>query len=155
MKKKLLLILLLLMFASVPALADLVGSGAVYYQPSIPTNLDLGKYESDTDIFVFDEQQNLILSNNLYVDIGQPDTYNDSDDLVGAGGTILAGTPVNCYLVHIDPIGVPGSIVTYSGSVTFSNKILGVIVETSTLNATDSVLGVGATTYYTYANRGL
>ena len=158
MKKTLtVLTVLALAFAMVgSASADMVSyTGDVDYSASIPTDLRLDKYESDDDIFVFDEKQNLTLASALSVDIAKPGTYNDAGDLVGAGGVIPAGTIVNSYIVHVDPKGTPSGLVTYQGSITLSEKILGLIVNTSGLNSTDSVLGALGTTYDSSTMRGL
>ena len=139
-----------------PAWAGITAStGNVFYSPGIPADLSLNQYESDDYIYVFNEQQNLTLTGDLSVDIAQPGTYDQDSDLIGAGGTIGTGTIVNSYIVHVDPVGDPGSLISYQGSITFSNKILGVIVTTSTLNTTDSVLGISTTSYETGVNRGL
>jgi hypothetical protein len=130
-------------------------TGDVAYETPIPGNLDLDQYESNDLIRVFNEQQNLILGAPLLVDIAVAGTYDQASDLTGAGGVIPAGTVVNSYLIHVDPVGSGTTLISYSGSITFSNPILGVIVETSTLNGTDAVLGAPGTTYYTGVNRGL
>ena len=146
----------LMAVAPMAAKADLTSStGDVVYSSTIPADLTLHAYESDSDIFVFDEKQNLVLTSPLDVDIAVAGTYNQGSDLVGKGGTIGAGTLVNSYIIHVDPVGIPNGLVPYSGSITFSNRILGIIVETSSLNSTDSVLGIDTTSYYTGANRGL
>lgn len=156
MMKRILFILVLSVFIAGPTLADLISStGAVNYISPIPSDLSLDKYESDTDIFVFDEMRNLTLTSALSVDIAVAGTYNDAGDLVGAGGIIGAGTIVNSYIVHVDPVGTPTGLVTYQGSITLSNKILGLIVNTSGLNNTDSVLGASGTSYDTSTMRGL
>lgn len=146
----------LLAVAPMAAKADLTSyTGDVVYSSTIPADLTLHAYESNSDIFVFDEKQNLALTGPLDVDIAVAGTYNQESDLAGKGGTIGAGTLVNSYIIHVDPVGIPNGLVPYSGSITFSNTILGVIVTTSSLNSTDSVLGIDTTSYYTGANRGL
>jgi len=153
--RRLIFITIVCAFMAVPAVADLISStGDVSYSTAIPGDLTLNAYESDDYIYVFDEKQNLTLTSDLAVDIALSGLYDEASDLVGAGGIIGAGTAVNSYIVHVDPIGTT-NLVEYDGSVTFSNKILGVIVETSSLNSTDSVLGVSTTSYYTGQLRGL
>jgi len=157
MKKRFLFILLVCTLSATPIFADLYGpTGDVQYGVSIPGDLSLNANESDDTIFAFDEQRNLLLTSDLSADIVSYGFYNESGDLSGAGGIIAAGTRVNSYLFHADPVGEPTSpLVVYEGSAKFSNQILGVIVQTVSLNATDSVLGAGGTTYYTGVNRGL
>ena len=130
-----------------PAMADITGvTGDVLQVSPIPSDLRLDAYESDNDIFVFDEKQNLILPSDVSVDITQAGIYNDAGDLTP--GTITAGTVVNSYLIHVDPVRTATSLFTYEGSITFSNRILGVIVNAQSLNDSDSVLGIDTTTYW-------
>ena len=157
--KKLLTILIrvALMFAlASPAWAGITAvTGDVVYQPLIPSDLTLGVWESNDNIYLFNENQNLTLIADLSVDIAVPGTYDQESDLTGAAGTIGTGTIVNSYIVHVDPIGDPSGLIAYEGSITFSNKILGLIVKTSSLNNTDSILGMPTTTYDAGINRGL
>jgi hypothetical protein len=159
MSSKLFLSIMITAALVVPAAADITGtSGQVAYNSAltIPSNLDLNQVESNALIRVFDEQQVLTLNDPLFVDIAMPGTYNEVGDLVGASGTIPGGTAVNSYLIHVDPLGSGTTLVSYSGSITFSNPILGVIVQTDTLNNTDGIPGAApGTTYYTGVNRGL
>jgi hypothetical protein len=154
--KRLMFIAVLSAFMAGPAIADLVSStGAVNYIGAMPVPLDLrlDQKQSDTDIFVFDEMQNLTLASALSVDITSAGSYDQKSDLTP--GKIPAGAVVNSYLIHVDPVDYSSGLVWYTGSITFSNRILGVITETKTLNDSDSVVGVGTTTYSTSTLRGL
>ena len=152
MKKFITIAVAATMLTAAPAWAGITAyTGDVAYSTGIPGDLRLDKYESNDYIFVFNEQQNLTLTGNLSVDIAKHGTYDQQSDLTGAGGIIGSGTAVNSYIVHVDP----SQLVSYEGSITFSNKILGVIVTTSTLNSTDSVLGISTTSYETGTYRGL
>jgi len=145
--KRIALITVICAFVAMPTMADITGvTGDVLEVSPIPSDLRLDVYESDTNIFVFDEKQNLTLPSDVSVDITQAGTYNDAGDLTP--GTITAGTVVNSYLIHVDPVGTASSLFTYEGSITFSNRILGVIVNAQSLNDSDSVLGIDTTTYW-------
>jgi len=145
--RKIVFIAVVLAFGAGPVMADITAvTGDVVEVSPIPSDLTLNVYESDENIFVFDEKQNLLLPSDVDVDITQAGTYNDAGDLTP--GTIAAGTAVNSYLIHVDPEGTAPSLVTYEGSITFSNRILGVIVNAQSLNDSDSVLGIDTTTYW-------
>jgi len=126
-----------------PAAADISGVTGQVVQDTLPTNLWIGWKEGIT-AFVFEENQNLVLGSNLTVDLLAPFDWTAPAAL--AGGTVPAGTVLNSHLVHFDPLGSPSTTKTVTGTVTFSNKILGAIVTTSSLNSTDGLLGPASMT---------
>lgn len=87
------------------------------------------------DLFAFDEDQNIFLTNDLQVDLGT---------------TIPGGTTVASHYLFFDP-AVPATI---SGTVTFDSEILGVITSTDTLFASDFLANTGVT-YLNPVSRGL
>lgn len=95
--------------------------------------------ESNTKIFGFMEQEGYVLPAALTVDITEPGNYGRSQSAYGStSGTIAAGTAVDCYYLIYDPTS-SGRIT--DGSVTMSAPIIGVIVQTKTLDSTDPVIG--------------
>lgn len=94
-----------------------------------PSGLTLGNnnFESN-DVRVFNEQQNVFLASPLTVDV--------------LAGNIAAGTRVSSHYLHFDP----DQNLTAIGSVTFSSKILGVIVSRPRL-LTSLGLAAGNVTY--------
>jgi hypothetical protein len=60
--------------------------------------------------------------------------------------TILAGTAVDSYFLHSDPVSL---VANFFGTVTFDREILGVILLAPRLNESDSVLGAPGTAYPT------
>ncbi len=101
-----------------------------------PASVAVGEFESDSQIRVFNERQNVMLTDNLVVNITAPGFYHEESNLVDA--KIPKGTRVNSYLVHFDPSYFLFTFL--SGSVTFGKVILGVIVLESDLDDSD-VLG--------------
>lgn len=97
-----------------------------------PTDVTLDALESDTEMWVFNEVQGLVLASDLSVDFG------------GTGGVISAGTKINSHFVHKDTLG---GTVTLSGTATFDEIILGIIASPSGLNTSDSILGLAGTSY--------
>jgi len=95
-------------------------TGSVSYTTA-PSSVAVGGSENSTSIIAFDEQQDLSLSSALSVD------YLTS---TGTTGTLATGTQLNSYLIHFDPVGTSvllEDLVTLTGSITFSNRITGLI----------------------------
>jgi hypothetical protein len=144
----------------VPAAADLTSyTTSTVQQLSLPASLNVNQTQSNTYIRIFEEQQGVALTTALAVDtLGAAGTYDSATDLVA--GSVDAGTLVNSYLIHVDPIDYPGGLRAYSGSITFGDPIRGLIITRSGLEATDYSLGGASDTTYWWtggnvANRGL
>jgi hypothetical protein len=120
-----------------------------------PASVDLDAYESDDVLIVFSEQQNVLLQDDLRVNFTEPGLYDDRSDLPTPVPRIAAGTLVDSYFLHADP--VTGGIL-YSGSITFDTDVLGVIVGGVLLDESDDIIG-SPTTFYAWdyygAGRGL
>lgn len=94
--------------------------------------------------FIFDEQQNVPVT-NLSVNV-----INNPSTTPGTSFPGLLTATVDSHLFHLDAPFFMGS-----GSIQFSGQILGVIYRDLDLDATDVLLGAGGTTYpTTLANRG-
>jgi hypothetical protein len=108
---------------------------------SDPTGLDLTlhNYESDTEIRVFNEQQNVYVANLAY-----------------DGGTYTGY--VHSHIIHQEPtLGEPGvpTPTPYEdgmrgrGCIEFTTSIIGIIISDAQLDASDSVVGLASVTYPT------
>ena len=115
-----------------------------------PPSVVLGALEDDLLTRVFLEQSALILGSDVDADVTSPGVVDEAADLTP--GTILSGTRVDSYLFHFDPLSGSGAS---GGSVTFNRDILGILVQTSSLDATDALLGALATTYQLDDFRGV
>ncbi|MCZ6734948.1 MAG: hypothetical protein O7C65_04065 [Planctomycetota bacterium] len=116
-----------------------------------PPSVELGALEDSSHIFAFTEMLELPLGDELAVDITSPGFYGEVRDLMP--GLIGAKTVVDVYFIHFDPVV---GLVNLLGSITFDQDILGVIVLSDSLNATDGTLGFPPTAYPTgLINRGL
>jgi hypothetical protein len=135
-----------------PAAAGIVGTtGQVDVLSSPPASLKPGHLQSNSHVFAFTEQTDLTLSTAVKVDITTPGTYETDNSLTP--GTINAGTAVESYFLHADP---RNNDTMFDGSVTFSTPILGVMVLSATLSASDAQLGATGTVYDTDdSGRGL
>ncbi len=86
-----------------------------------PASVMPGALESSTTGWAFAEQQNVRLASDLMVDALLPG---------GAAGAITAGTTINSFFLHFDPLGdsnAAADVETVTGSLTFSTPIIGVI----------------------------
>jgi len=113
--------------------------------------------ESNTQIIAFVEKQNHVLSMPITVDITASGTYSPINP-PGFGsvspGVIPANTAVNSYFIHFDPVGTT-TAVFLTGSIILDEKIIGVIVYPSSLDASDGELGSAGTSYPVGRLRGL
>ena len=133
--------------------ASVVSTGGKMVEVSPPTSVKAGVTESDIQIIVFEEEQYYDLSLDLAVDIVSAGTYTGPDAIL-TPGIISAGTRINSYMIHFDPD--QQDRVPFSGSVTFEEPILGLIVlneeSYETLNLSD-YLGAFGTLYPTRFER--
>jgi Big-like domain-containing protein len=109
-----------------------------------PGSVILNNLESSSSTRLFRETQ-ATLVNPLLADIVNPGTYTTTL----SPGLIQPGTAVISYMLHADPVGEPDDDVIFSGSVTFLRDIVGVISTSSSLDATDVLLGAPGTAYPT------
>jgi hypothetical protein len=138
---------------AVPAsvFALIIGSSGNVYQMPPPPSVVHGAHESDTQIIAFNEPQFLTLLDDVTVNISAAGMYDDTDTLTPE--IIPALTVVNSHFLHLDPVET--NWVELEGSVTFNERILGVIVLTSELDDSDEWLGNPTTSYPTAGDRGL
>jgi len=122
------------------ALRSCTGNNVDQIDP--PASVVFNDLESNTTIQMFCEREHYVLPTDVDVNLSTPGTYGSFG---GGGGSIPAGTVVNCYFLHFDPVG-SGPAET-RGSVNFGSKMLGVIVTDAQLDKTDAVLGIPGTRY--------
>ena len=107
-------------------------------------NVTPGVTQSNSAISVFYEQSKVLGVGGVTVDRTATGTISAPGDLTG--GTIPAGTAVTSHYLHFDAV-TGGTNLT--GTVTFSEDILGVIVTRANLEGSDAALGYSGTTYPT------
>lgn len=123
-----------------------VGGACVDAGSAAGVDLRLEATESDTEIPVYAELQGVTLGAALGVDITTTGTYDEPGDLTP--GTILSGTVVNSYIAHFDrEDDTNPALTTLDGSVTSDTPILGVIVLSSSLAASDDAVRETGTLY--------
>src|SRR5205823_2620693 len=95
---------------------------------------------------LFNERRGVSLSSSVGVDVSTPGSYSSVAGL--SPGNISAGTIVDSYYLHADPVGISGSAPQLqAGGVTFPTDVLGLIVLDPSLSGSDSALGISGTSY--------
>ena len=135
---------LVLLLAASPAAAAVIGTSGGVTEIGAPASTLQNARESNTQIVLFAEQASVTLGTALSVDVTAPGTYNGGSPPAAGSGSIAAGTRVDSYFVHFDRVN--GNAVV-GGSVTFDSDILGVIVYSAGLDASNGLLGAGGTSY--------
>jgi hypothetical protein len=136
--------------------ANIIGTtGAVTLIPG-PVDVSTGVFESDTEIRVFAELQNITLASDLTAEITIPSTCPSGGTKNFSSGVIPAGTVINSFYEHFDCVRSDNNDpVLASGSITFDTDILGVIVLDGTLGNSTPYLGLSSVIYGDNTNRGL
>lgn len=147
-KLAILLVLLAAMAIAGTALAHVWTTTGAIAVIDPPSSVEKGALESDTNIHLFHESGDCLESGSLAVDITEPGTYVGNAATL-TPGTVDAGTCITSYLLHMD-LESGGEYL--SGSVTFSQPILGLIVLNNQLDASDFLGATG--TYYAKAADG-
>jgi len=131
--------------------AAIVGTTGNLVEITPPASVVTGMLESNTQVFVFQEQSLLELTSNIDVNISLPGTYHFFRYTLPplTPSTISAGTVIDgSYFLHFDAASVP-SYVWVNGSVTFDCPIIGVNILTPQLDSSDAALGASGTIYPT------
>jgi len=98
--------------------------------------------QDDKKILIVEEQQGDFLSHDLLVDVSGTGTFTQ---FPRSQGLISSGTMVDCTLAFVSPAAQ--DVAKYDFSMTFANKILGVIATGDLLQKTNLVLGNSETNY--------
>ena len=137
---------LAMILAVTNAAAAIVSTSSTIEVIDPPPSVVPGALESNDYIRVFPEQRALWLSSAIMVDFAAPGTYDAPVDLPANPPAVQAGTWVNSYYLHSDQAGEGGSRL-FKGTITFATPILGVMITSDRLLATNSLLGAATTTY--------
>lgn len=130
-----------------PSRASILDVSGAVTEATPPINLTDGNWQSSTEIRAFQEQQDYVLPQAVSVDITVPGTSPNSTSSNLSPGTIPAGTVVDSYFLHFDPVGKPKNPVELTGSIKLDEPIIGIIAEDDTLTSSNSVLGIQGDAY--------
>lgn len=92
--------------------------------------------EDNSTMFIFREQSSLALPSALGYDVTVPGSGNAP---VREDSEIPAGTEVDVYFVHFDPVGSASK--RFKATIAFPHTILGLQVGSETLDAGDALVG--------------
>jgi prepilin-type N-terminal cleavage/methylation domain-containing protein/prepilin-type processing-associated H-X9-DG protein len=126
--------------------------GAIRVMDQVPPALGKGTLEDDDTVLMFKEQSGLALPQDVYVDMIGPGGLGSWTANDAPSGTLSAGTVVDCYLLHYDPVDGGWTEISEC-TLSFQGRILGVILSKNGLDNSDDVLGYPGTTYQKGNNR--
>jgi hypothetical protein len=141
----------LVLYAATVSAQDIAFTSGSLVEIAPPTSVEEGALEDSGTAVIFAERQRFLLASDLSVDATNPGAEVNASGIGGDPGLISAGTLVDSYLVHFDPVGQPTDLnVTAAWSVGFesTNRILGLIYSDALLDASD-FLGAPGTAYPT------
>lgn len=127
--------------------------GAIEYRQEMPRQIGAGDFTSSQYIFLIQEQNNLILSQDVTVwKLPHPGANPDQKAIQRV---IPKGTTVNVFLLHLDgphqdAQGREHPVVRLSGTIHFKHPVLGGFKTDKDLYATDPTLG---SAYVAYDNQ--
>lgn len=128
--------------------ADIIGTGGSAVIAVPPADIGIDLWESNTETRAWFERS-LTLSVPLTLDaVNTGLISNIGDPLPGQVGV---GTTIASYMLRADPI----SHVSLTGYLQFDQPILGVLFLRSSLNASDSLLGLPGVLYNQNPQRGV
>ena len=113
-------------------------TGAVVEVIDLPQSVRPNVLEDSDNLIVFNEQRNFALPMPVTLNAVNPRTFSSNGQLQNR--PLPAGAIVNSYFAHFDIVGTTGDL-TRSGTVTFDEDILGVILLDADLNTSDLILG--------------
>lgn len=143
-----LFVIFLILSGSV-AMAAISSTGESVAEIPAPASVEVHNLESNSEIRLFNEVSGYTLQADMVVDISAPGFYDEFADLTPL--TIGAGTTVDSYFLHFDPIAL--NWVRLRGSVTFDQDVVGIIVRDPKLKDSNNILGASGTNYGSWEYR--
>lgn len=114
-----------------------------------PDALGYNAFDRDDSIALFVESSRIRLPRDLRVNVTETGRH---EQLSGVGGILAEGKVVSCYLIHCAPQRKRHVV---EGSITFPGPVLGLVCDSDSLNATNSLLGATWTLKCGHPERGL
>lgn len=139
---------LVLLASAVSARADIVGTGGSAVIAVPPADIGIDQWESNTETRAWFERS-LTLSAPLTLDAVNMGLISNTGDPIP--GQVGIGTAITSYMLRADPI----SHVVLTGYLQFDQPILGVLFLRSSLNGSDSLLGLPGVLYNQNPQRGV
>lgn len=127
--------------------------GAIVLVPEMPPSLVIKQYEHETEVRLIKEQASFELPSSISVDLAGPGGWGWGTSNDAPAGSIAAGTTVDSYILHYDPVDDAASYI-FDSTVSFQGQILGVITNSGKLKSSDAIVGVPTTAYDQGGARG-
>ncbi len=115
-----------------------------------PASVQANDRTNNRRALLFTEQANTTLASDMNVEAYLPGVYNGGS---AVSRTLAAGRTVSSYFLHADIDDDAATPTRMSGSITFNDKILGVIF--GNFNASNALVGAAGTSYETQAGHGV
>jgi len=115
-----------------------------------PASVQQDARTNNNKALLFNESANVALASDMNVEAYLPGVYDGGSPL---GRTLAAGRTVSSYFLHADVAEDANTPKHMSGSITFNDKILGVIF--SGFGASDALVGAAGTAYETQGGHGV
>ena len=116
-----------------------------------PASVQSNDRTNNRKALLFAESVDTELASNLQVEAYMPGVYDATSSPVGR--TLAAGRTVTSYFLHADVDKDAATPTLMTGSITFNDKILGVIFEH--FDASDALVGAPGTAYETTRGHGV
>ncbi|MBX2852813.1 MAG: FecR family protein [Phycisphaeraceae bacterium] len=113
-------------------------TGDIRYEPSIPSDLRIGAYESG-ELRLFQERTNVEMSGPVAVNVIGPGRFENE---ALQQPVALKPSKVDSYLIHLDTLPGDGSGRIHRATVRFERPIVGVITSTQAMSQTHALLGL-------------
>jgi len=108
----------------------------VNLQETIPDAVASGlfdQYESNNEVFVFPEKQNVLLKADLQAAITQPGTYQNQSEISQGHDIVREGTRVDSLRIYFNPIGHPSELTSIEGKIHFQQPVVGILTSNEQL----------------------
>ena len=115
-----------------------------------PATVEVNKLEDNSFAKFFVERTNVKLTAPISTDISKPGIYSQAWSLTPA--PLPAGSTINSYYLHFDVVGEPSTHRRATGTITFAQPVLRIILGTGKQKASD-YLGAPSTKYPVSAGR--
>lgn len=136
------------------------GDAEILHEP--PDDVRTGRLEHNSRAIIFAEQTDFTTEGPLKVDVSRPGEVVKLENKVGKRGrvkrgkkktlnlspsVIPAGKRVSSYYIHFDPVGKENTERVATGSVTFDEEVIGLILTTEKLLDSNEIAGSPTTQY--------
>jgi hypothetical protein len=121
--------------------AGVTGSVTLIEPPATTAH---GALEDENNVFIYTERLDYTLPQDIPVDISEPGFYRNKQT---SPGVVPAGTVVDVYMMHYDPVDNGDSQPANDVSINVGTEILGLIKSKENLDGTDDVLGAEGVVY--------